>query len=247
MSSEKEVVNKAEAHAAKSKPQQVLLKTERGMAEQYPTSQLSAADARDQMMLLRSAIGEKFGKQTFKDEDAMWLLRKLEAAKDADFQAWFAKRFDRMRPEQKKWARQALPRFYKQRLQTLDENIDTLKKLASIRIRGIENANDLALMYAAEKGLFNFENLRDILHPERARLDDMTPTMQFTRGLFNINTYYTSEQPGYKKRDGTDVFVGRTNSRAFDPATRANATNAVTGINYGETTKTRATGMLSLI
>lgn len=168
---------------------------QRGMAEQYPTDALSAADGRDELMMMRYNLGERLGRQQFKDEDAYWLLKKMEAAKDADFQSWFAREYDRMDDVHKKWARKAFPRFFQQRLATLDKNAEMLKRLARIRITGVTSKQDLALKYAADRGLIPVEIFENLLHPEQAhQARAVNEQSQFRRGLFNIDTSYMNER-----------------------------------------------------
>lgn len=156
-------------------------------AQQFPTAFLSAAEEKDLMMQTRMAIGNKLGEQQFKTEDAQWLLRKVQAAKDANFQAWFAKNFDKTGVTAKAWARDVFPEFYEQRMRTLDINLDTLRKLARIKIRGLETPEDVALQYAADKGLLPLEQLQNLLNPNLG--DEEANANRFERGLFNINTY----------------------------------------------------------
>ncbi len=156
-------------------------------AQQFPTAFLSAAEEKDLMMQTRMAIGNRLGEQQFKTEDAQWLLRKVQAAKDANFQAWFAKNFDKTGVTAKAWARDVFPEFYEQRMKTLDINLDTLRKLARIKIRGLETPEDVALQYAADKGLLPLEQLQNLLNPNLGGAD--AQASRFERGLFNINTY----------------------------------------------------------
>ena len=119
----------------------------------------------------------------------------VQAAKDADFQSWFAREYDKMDDVHKKWARKAFPRFFQQRLQTLDKNAEMLKKLARIRITGVTNPNDLALKYAADRGLLPLEIFENLLHPEQAhRGAGVDEHAQFRRGLFNVNLNYMNER-----------------------------------------------------
>lgn len=155
--------------------------------EQYPNAFLSAEDERDLMMQTRLALKNQLGQQYFTEKDADWLLKKIRAAKDADFQAWFARKYDTSSLTAKAWAREVFPEFYRQRLKTLDINLDTLRKLARIRIRGVETPEDVALQYAADNGLLPLEQLASILHP---LADNTRQAQKFQRGLFNINTYF---------------------------------------------------------
>lgn len=198
-------VKRVETIVKESKPNQVTLAPPKDQAgrpglptkpagsiyqnQQFPTAYLTAEDERDLMMQTRLAIGDSLGQQTFKDEDADWLLKKVQAAKDADFQSWFARNFDNSSVTHKKFAREIFPEFYKQRLQTFETNLDTLRKLARIKIRGLETAEDVALQYAADQGLLPLNDLKNLLNPGQADAADQRAA--FERGVFNLNTYYS--------------------------------------------------------
>lgn len=188
-------------------PDQVAGNADKG--EYFPNAYLSAADERDLMMQTRLQIGNALGEQQFKEQDAEWLLKKIRAAKDADFQAWFASNYDKSSVTAKAWGREVFPEYYKQRMATLDINLDTLRKLARIKIRGVETPEDVALQYAADQGLLNMDQLRDILHGGGFAV----PSAQkeaFQRGLFNINTYFLDSSASDTARDtNRQRFYGR--------------------------------------
>lgn len=196
-------------------------------AEYFPTAYLSAADERDLMMQTRLQIGNDLGQQQFKEQDAEWLLKKIRAAKDADFQAWFAKNYDKSSVTAKAWGREVFPEYYKQRMATLDINLDTLRKLARIKIRGVETPEDVALQYAADQGLLPMEQLSDILHGGGvSTLKDRQAAFQ--RGLFNINTFFDGTRlPREAQERERSAYYGRNDmeaaSRFSDPAPSAGA------------------------
>ena len=179
--------------------------------EQYPTTGLNAHDKRDRIMKMRTALSDglgntPFGKMRFTDRDAYYLLKKEEAAKAAAFQDWFARMYDRATPSQKKLAREMFPTFYQQRIEALDTNLETLRKLVRIRIRGVESKEDLALQYAAENGLINMVLLEDILHPDG---DETVSRVVFERGLFNPNTRFFSAELLNTPEENLAAYRGR--------------------------------------
>lgn len=206
-------------NAAASLPNQPAGSTD--TAEYFPTAYLSAADERDLMMQTRLQLGNELGQQQFKEQDAEWLLKKIRAAKDADFQAWFAKNYDKSSVTAKAWGREVFPEYYKQRLATLDINLDTLRKLARIKIRGVETPEDVALQYAADQGLLPMEQLQNILHGG-GETGVATQQARFQRGLFNINTFFDGSRVGRGVQDlDRSAYYGRndvgTASRFSDP------------------------------
>jgi hypothetical protein len=221
------------------------------MAEQYPTDGLSGADERDRLQQIKMSLQTNtpgitpYGRMTFKDEDAYWLLKKEEAAKAAAFEEWFARQFDRASPAQKKLARETFPRFYQQRLETLDRNLETLRKVARLRIQGPKTSEDVALMFAADNGLLPMATLENILHPERVNLP---AAQQFQRGLFNPNSWFLGPpQDDVSRQRQSELYHGRTNPALAAPAGGGNATWPVTNVPRQDTQNATVLRSLGLI
>ena len=163
--------------------------------EQFATDALRQEDPRDALMTakleLAAAGGEPgvtpFGQLIAKDSDFEWLRSKREAEAEANFQQWFASNFDHASPEQKELARQLWPDFYQQRLKLLEKEINLQRRIARLKVTGIQTKEDLLLQYAIESGFIDADGLNNILHPERARQrqDDARRQARFVRGLFN--------------------------------------------------------------
>jgi len=142
------------------------------MDEQFPTDSLLAKDARDRMIEAKLKLqGDQvgytpFGKLEAKDSDFEWYQRKAAAAEVANFQAWFAKEFDRMTPADKKRAKELYPEFYKQRKKLLKRQTKNLFELARLKLEGVQDMDDLKTQYMAESGRLDLGPLQSLLHPE---------------------------------------------------------------------------------
>lgn len=169
-------------------------------AEQYPTKFLRQQEEQDRLQQLKYDLQKlqgtagvtPYGKLQWSDDVGYWLLRKEEAAKKAQFQQWFANQYDKWGPAQKKIARQLYPQFYEERMRTLEDNLEMAKKVARVRLRGVESAEDLALEFAAQKGLIDMSVLVDVIHPEKMQ-DAAGSVARFKAGLFNTNTRFLGQ------------------------------------------------------
>lgn len=202
------MVKKADADAVASHPEQFHLPAKADMtgddrltkapttqtvAEQYPTTSLSAYDPMDREVAVKASLVQDkegntpYGKLTFDDKLVGYIARKTEAARKAAFQTWFAQNFDRLDEGRKKVARELYSQFYKEREETLEQNLDTLKKLALIKIWGIRTREDLALKYAADSGLIDTGYLNNLLHPEQS-VSAAAAQARYKRGILNPGT-----------------------------------------------------------
>jgi len=162
--------------------------------EQFPTNDLRGDDPADVLMLDKLSLQDKgmpgvtpFGALVASDSDFEWLRRKREEEAEANFQQWFASNFDKMSPNEKKIARDLFPGFYAQRMRQLAASVDLQKRIAQLKIMGIQSKDDLLLQYAMEAGYIESSPLENILHPERAADAQKLAERQarYSRGLLN--------------------------------------------------------------
>jgi len=235
----------AEAKAEQSIPEQVVLQSSAAdsaaraagatdtatQAEQYPTGHLRQQEEQDRINIIKSQLanarGETpYGKMTWSDEIAKWLLRKQQAAKKAAFQDWFAKNFDKLDEGRKAVARELYPRYYEERAEMIKENLDTLEQLAMLRLYGTRSPRDLALKYAAENGMIDMTPLTNILHPERVLATE--GPVRFQRGLLN---------PDASINMGTSVdaniYTGQYNNPAYASPFLPGITGSTTAGGFG--------------
>jgi hypothetical protein len=97
-----------------------------------------------------------------------------------------------MSPAQKKLAREMFPRFYQERQQLLDQQTQNLRKLASLKLNGIQSKEDLMLQYMAETGRLDIGPLKNLLNPAQARARERQA--QFTRGLLNPRRFVFGDE-----------------------------------------------------
>lgn len=162
--------------------------------EQFPTDDIRADEPVDTLMLDKLALQDKehpgvtpFGALVASDSDFEWLRRKREQEAEAKFQQWFASNFDKMSPNEKKIARELFPGFYAQRMRQLAASVDLQKRIAQLKIMGIQDKDDMLLQYAMEAGYIESSPLENILHPERAAAAQKLAERQarYARGLLN--------------------------------------------------------------
>lgn len=167
-------------------------------SEQFPTTALGAKEKRDELMSMRLELADQqgvtpFGIQHARDKDFEWLARKKKAAEYANMQQWFAQEYDKADPASKKVARELFPTFYKQRQRTLDQNVENLRKLAKLKLNGIQSKEDLFTQYLAETGRLDTGVLDSLLNPEKRK--NQLNKQRFKRGLLNAFRLFGDEGP----------------------------------------------------
>lgn len=192
--------------------------------EQFPTEALTQGDEKDEIMTMKLALQEKdkpgvtkFGLLTAKEEDFKWLAKKKELETEAEFQAWFAQGYDRASPEQKKIARELYPSFYQQRLHKLHKDVELQKRIAEIKLNGIQSKDDLILTFAIESGFIDGDPLENILHPERAAAakEKDIQQMNFRRGLLNPRRLPRGDWGSRSRKENAKGLTGKTSGALF--------------------------------
>ena len=193
--------------------------------EQFATDALTKEDPRDAVMTAKQELSANtpgytpFGQLIAKDSDFEWLRSKREAEAEANFQQWFASNFDRASPEQKELARSLWPDFYQQRLNLLEKEINLQRRIARLKVTGIQTKEDLLLQYALESGFIDGDGLNNILHPEkvRNRQEDAQRQARFVRGLFNPKRLPRGDWGDESRAVNSSAVLGRT---AVPPSAR---------------------------
>lgn len=196
--------------------------------EQFPTEGLQAKTEDDKLLDARLSLanekGEtRFGKQVYDDKWAKLLIEKQKAQELAQFQAWFAKNFDRMSPAQKQWARERYPEFYAQRQKLVHKQAENLVKLADLKINGVKSFDDLMTQYLAETGRLDIGAVKHLLNPEEDSRNARRGVNEaaFKRGLFSPFRVFGEEAIGADGRQ--DVSSRITSINAFEKRRHANA------------------------
>lgn len=200
--------------------------------EQFPTAAHIESDKRDPMLALKAELVEDnlkaqeqagsdkplpgvtpFGVLQAKDSDFQRLIEIREKELEKQFEQWFATNFDRMDPTHKAMARQLFGKFYQDRLNNLDTNLETTKRIARLKITGPQTKEDLYLMYAMEAGLIDTDYLDNLLHPEKVarNQNDEARQANYRRGLFNPKRFVRGDW-GLKNREvNAKAVLGRNN------------------------------------
>lgn len=198
-------------------------------AEQFPTSKLTDKEDVDRINLLKLQLQPdpeghpgitQFGRLDASEDNFKWLLRKKDAAKAIAFQEWFAENFDRMTPAAKEFAREIYPEFYNQRVATLEENLETARKIARLKLLGPQTKEDLALQFALDNNFIDTHYIANLINPGASLRPH--PDRQARLGLLNPNRYLFNN-PGTAR--------GQDYNRTHDP------TGPQRGENYSEPAK----------
>ncbi len=163
--------------------------------EQFPTTAYENQSEQDELMNLKLSLQDAannpgqtiFGKLVASDSDFKWLQNKREGEAYANFEQWFCSNYDKMSVTEKAIARKLFPSFYASRLKLLDRQIALQRRIAELKIKGIESKEDLLFQYALEAGYVDAQPLSHILDPEGARLakERAARIARYGRGLLN--------------------------------------------------------------
>ncbi len=163
--------------------------------EQFPTDAYEQPSEQDELMNLKLSLQDVannpgntiFGKLVASDSDFKWLQGKREGEAYANFEQWFCSNYDKMSVTEKAVARKLFPSFYASRLRLLDKQIALQRRIAELKIKGIESKEDLLFQYALEAGYVDANPLHHILDPEGARLakNRAERIARYGRGLLN--------------------------------------------------------------
>lgn len=196
--------------------------------EQFPTAAHIDSDPRDPMLALKAELVEKnmkeqgekaipgvtqLGMLQAKDSDFQRLIEIREKELEKQFEQWFATNFDRMDPTHKAMARNLFGKFYNDRLNNLDTNLETTKRIARLKITGPQTKEDLYLMYAMEAGLIDTDYLDNLLHPEKVERNQNEEARQanYRRGIFNPKRFVRGDWGLKDRKVNATAVLGRNN------------------------------------
>lgn len=109
-------------------------------------------------------IKDQFGKEAvggaqnatwtipFTDSDAAYMMRKRDYEEQAEFDAWVMQEFDTTDPAQLKMLREIAPDLFQRREELIDLVQGVVSRVAKIRNRGLQDRDDLVLMWAIQTG-----------------------------------------------------------------------------------------------
>ncbi len=213
---------------------------------QFPTTRFESKDKKtDQRMEMKMALSDgqgntPFGKMELKESDIDYILKKEATIKDANYQKWFAQNFDRMDPANKAAAVKLMPKFYKERQRVIKKQCKNLQKLASLKLYGARNKEDLYYQYLAETGQLDVGPLKQILEPKQS---DAQGKLAFRRGLLNTNFLFGNRGP-------TELADGEKEAEAYLAPLKAQESSYKMGVGErlwpGEADINRNTGSLGV-
>lgn len=193
-----------------------------GQDEQFPTSGLQQKDKRDALMAAKLSLQDPkspgttpFGVLTMQDRDLLWLQRKREMEAKANFEQWCSTNFDQADPVHKKWMREALPWYFQERQRQLEKNIALQKRLAEIKLHGIQDKEDIMLEFAKEQGLIDTATLDNIMHPEKVKdaQDRAARLARYKRGLLNPRRLVNGDWGQRERKDNAAAALGKDPSK----------------------------------
>lgn len=206
------------------------LRDKEAVDEQFPTAAHIDSDPRDPILAAKADLSEAnmkaqseagvnkplpgvtpFGVLQAKDSDFQRLIEIREKELETKFEQWFATNFDRMDPTHKAMARQMFGKFYTDRLNNLDTNLEMTKRIARLKITGPETKDDLYLLFAMESGLIDTDYLDNLLHPERVKRnqDEEKRQANYRRGIFNPKRFVGGDWGNKDRWDNAYEAVGR--------------------------------------
>lgn len=212
----------------------VQLKTrDNGMAGQFPV-QLGTADPMDVQMGIRQQLVGKRGEVdgmgiAIADQPVFdYLERKKEDLFLAEFQAYVNAQANLGEPAEAAWWYERFPWLKEKRLQEIDRVSDLQKRLAQINVTGIQNEDDMRLLFGIEQGFIKVPTkpVQD-LYEDTARFKQ---PKDFISGIFSP----LSTQPGTQRgKIGLPKQLSRVPawSRPLDPNASVDVSGSMPTIN----------------
>ncbi len=135
------------------------------------------------MMLKYNLPSEKFGQKFLEKEDVDYIYEKGKEQEMFTFDAWYASLFDHSDPAQLELSRRINPGWFDRRMRAIDKSLDMQRRIAKIKLFGVQDKEDVMTTYAISTGRINpalyMTNFINPQAPDAAAVQD-----QYQRGTF---------------------------------------------------------------
>lgn len=151
---------------------------------EFPAQYFPDMHKEDRRMQLKAelAAGRPLGDLNVMPEDIEYLMKKEEIKELANFDNWYSHLFNTDDINTRRLAIQLYPEYYEKRKAEIYRQADIQIKLALIKLFGIQDLDDLKLLWAMQTGEVQLRGvpLYNLDQPDDTDIEDT-----FKRGLFN--------------------------------------------------------------
>lgn len=127
-----------------------------------------------------------FGVVQASDRDFEWLREKKKAQEAIAFDQWFSGLFDTKDPAVLQLTASIYPEFYQRKEQQIEMEMELLKRLKMLRVRGVRSQQDLQLLWAIQTGRLRIPDLDKKLNSVFEPVGGIDKDDGYQRGLFNF-------------------------------------------------------------
>ena len=139
-------------------------------------------------MQLKFTLPEQFGQKFLEKDDIDYIYEKGQEQEMFQFDAWYAALFDHSDPAQLELSRRINPSWFERRMKAVDKSLEMQRKIAKIKLFGIQDKEDVMTTYAISTGRINpslyMTNFMDPPQPHPAVLNQ-----QYQQGTFAPRSY----------------------------------------------------------
>ena len=124
------------------------------------------------------------GNVDFEERDMRFFERKMKEFDERTFEHWFSNTLDFTNPHDLAFANQLVPEFFDRREEEIDNNIELVRRLAKINLRGLQTKEDMMLAYALYTGKVTAPS-KDFWDPNGLVGGETVPGHGLRPGIFN--------------------------------------------------------------
>lgn len=161
----------------------------------YPAEFERNRDAeKEGKMQLKYQLPAEFGQKFLEKDDVDYIYEKGKEQEMFQFDAWYASLFDHSDPAQLELSRKINPSWFDRRMRAVDKSLEMQRKIAKIKLFGIQDKEDVMTTYAISTGRINPSlYMTDFMRP--APPDRVAVNEQYRRGTFAPRTADSFLQP----------------------------------------------------
>lgn len=122
------------------------------------------------------------------ERDIQYLIDQKTKTEKYDFDRWKYKTYSPgADPTRIKYFESIDPGFFKAREEQIDQDLDLIEKLALLSLFGVQNEDDVMILYAINKGKLSIPNWKQ--HFPWSNPEDLTATNPISQGYWNPRKY----------------------------------------------------------
>lgn len=153
------------------------------------------------------------------ERDTEWLLQKRDQLEKAEFDAWAGQKFDLTDPAQVALFKQICPEYFERRKEVIETQIEIQKRVALLKLLGINSMDDLRLAWAVETGRITppaYSVANPVAWRNGVQANANAGVAAFKSGYFSVIKWLPGANAG--KTRSANTFAAISDGAAYMPA-----------------------------